>query len=131
LNWRVDNNSPLPSDHKPIYFELELDARPIVKRSLFSYKRTNWSDFNTELVTLISEEQFEEPNCLSALDNFIKKLCTDISTAVDRTVPKSKEVNYKNKWWNKKLDILKKKQVRTARRKRDFIELKPERRIRL
>ena len=126
MNWRVEADSPLPSDHLPIYFELTYNTLNRKEETLHNYRKTDWSFFNDHLHNLLIDlNGVEKLNSPQEIEKYAEELSSSIRSTVKHVVPLSKKVIYKNKWWNSELDRLK-HLVRRARRRKDpaYFQLK-------
>ena len=101
----------ISTDHKLIGFDLDLRVpkKPDIKRSVYNFKRADWSSLNNSLQNTSWDQCFVPNDVDASLSNW----CAVFLTVVNKHVPKSKTRNIHDHPWIDKelLSLIKRKNM--------------------
>ena len=109
LNWRVDEERPIISDHRLITFEIPTEPMKKVADVAIDYKHINWHAFRS----FLDQKEWKRPALVNKLwiENEARKFKEDIERALvssTRTYNRSPRVE-KPTYWTQEIDVLRRK----------------------
>ena len=108
----------ISTDHKLISFDLDLRVpkKPDIKRSVYNFKRADWSNLNNSLQNTSWDQCFVPNDVDASLSNW----CAVFLTVVNQHVPKSKTRNIHDHPWIDKelLSLIKRKNMQRLKANR-------------
>ncbi|CAB4021357.1 Hypothetical predicted protein, partial [Paramuricea clavata] len=108
----------ISTDHKLIGFDLDLRVpkKPDIKRSVYNFKRADWSSLNNSLQNTSWDQCFVPNDVDASLSNW----CAVFLTVVNQHVPKSKTRNIHDHPWIDKelLSLIKRKNMQRLKANR-------------
>ena len=121
IDWRTESYTAL-SDHLPIEFKLQLDIK-LEKRMVRNFKRVSWKALNESLASELGDLTTCCPSTKNQIDELVEAMEKKIVKVMNQHAPLVPLIQRKNKWWNSKLDNLKKEIKRRKRRREKITEL--------